>query len=520
MPKKSRVAAVIDIGSSEMRLHIAESGKSEADMVSVRYLEKLIYPLSLGRDTFHAGKMKFEKADRACEVIRNFLQAARTYGVRQLRTIAGTAMREASNADYILDQIKLKTGVEVTVVDDLEEKRQVYKLLSFYAKESLKKSAIVVYTGTGSIGISLFSKGRMPRTWNIRAGSLRMGELFGDKQEYVKDFYLLMEEYLASFTRKLRYELPEKIEHFVVSGTEIEVISKLVMNEAPSFETPLFDVPRDDFEKFYDSIKRKTTEKISTDYGIEIHKAETLLPAACIYHDLISCTDAKAITATCMLPCDVYLFEMLYPKIFSSVERHFDKCTVLSARELAKKYDIDIEHGELVSEYGNMIFDKLKKHHGLGGRDKIFLTVASLLHDVGKSVNDLDHNIISYEIVRRLNLVGLTQSEQEIIALICRYHSGKSPDLEELNYTILDFDTRVRVSKLTAMIRLADALDRSCVRVKFKSLDVKLSEHALNINVSTTENVNLEEWTFKEKSAFFEEVFGIEAVLKVKKLQG
>ena len=520
MPKKSRVAAVIDIGSSEMRLHIAESGKAETDRVSVKYLEKLLYPLSLGRDTFHAGKMKFEKADIACEVIQNFLKAARSYGVKQIRTIAGTAMREALNADYILDQIKIKTGVDVTVVDDLEEKRQVYKLLSFYAKESLKKSAIVVYTGTGSIGISLFSKGRMPRTWNIRAGSLRMGELFGDKQEYIKDFYLLMEEYLASFTKKLRHELPEKIEHFIVSGTEIEVISKLVTNEAPPFEVPLFDVPRDDFESFYDKIKRKTTEKISVDYGIDIHKAETLLPAACIYHDLISCTDAKAITATCLLPCDVYLFEMLYPKIFSSVEKHFDKCTVLSARELAKQYDIDIEHGELVSEYCSLIFDKMKKHHGLGGRDKIFLTVASLLHDIGKSVNDLDHNLISYEIVRRLNLVGLTQDEQEVVALVCRYHSGNSPDLDELNYSRLNFETRVRVSKLTAMLRLADALDRSCVRVKFKSIDAKLSEHILNINVSTTVNVSLEEWTFKEKSGFFEEVFGIKAVLRVKKLQG
>ena len=515
MIKKSHAAAVIDIGSSEMRLHIAEAGVQSTK--TVRYLDRLIYPLSLGRDTFHAGKMNFDKVDKACEIIRNFLYAAKGYGVRNVRTIAGTAMREAENADYILDQIKIKTGVDVQVVDDLEEKLQIYKLLSYYAKESLKKSAIIVYTGTGSIGISLFAKGRMPRTWNIRAGSLRMSELFGDQQEYTKDFYRLMEEYLASFTKKLRAKLPEGIEHFIVSGTEIEAISRLVTNSSPPYDSPLFDVPREDYEEFYDTVKRKTVSRISSDYGIEVHNAESLLPAACIYHDLLGCTEAKAITATCMLPCDAYLFEMLYPKLFASVEKSFDKCTILSARILAKENDIEAEHGELVSEYSNMIFDKLKKLHGLGGRDKVLLTVAALLHDVGKSVNDLDHNLISYEIVRRLNLVGITQKEQEIIALICRYHSGDSPHLEEPNYTNLDFGTRVRVSKLTSMLRLADALDRSSTRIKYKNLDVKLSETALYVTAHTSEYVALEEWTFKEKSGFFQEVFGIKAVLRVKK---
>ena len=519
MKKKSQAAAVIDIGSSEMRLHIAEAGPQNSSDKTVKYLDRLIFPLSLGKDTFHAGKMNFDKVDKACEIIRNFLHAARGYGVKNIRTIAGTAMREAENADYILDQIKIKTGVDVHVVDDLEEKRQIYKLLLYYAKESLKKSAIVVYTGTGSIGISLFAKGRMPRTWNIRAGSLRMSELFGEQQEYTRDFYRLMEEYLASFTKKLRAELPGGIEHFIVSGTEIEAISRLVTNSAPPYDLPLFDVPRDAYEEFYNSVKKKTVGRISSDYGIDMHKAESLLPAACIYHDLLGCTEAKAITVTCMLPCDAFLFEMLYPKLFATVEKAFDKCTVLSARELAKEYDIDAQHGEFVSDYSNMIFDKLKKLHGLGSRDKILLTVAALLHDVGKSVNDLDHNFISYEIVRRLNLVGLTQKEQEIIALICRYHSGKSPDLEEPNYTRLDFGTRVRVSKLTSMLRLADALDRSSTRIKYNSLDVKLSETALLVTIQTSEYVALEEWTFKEKSGFFEEVFGIKAVLRVKKMR-
>jgi len=516
MPKKVQTAAVIDIGSNELRLHIAQAAKTETE--AVKYLESLSYPLSLGRDTFHAGKMSFDKIDKACEVIKNFLQAAKGYGVRNVRTIAGTAMREAENVDFILDQIKIKTGVDVHVIDDLEEKRHIYKLLIFHAEDFLKKSAVIVYIGTGSMGVSLFVDGKMPRTWNIRVGSLRMSELFGDLQEFTREFYRLMEEYLAGITYKLRNELPEGIKHFIVSGPEIELIAKLAIPEGtPPFGVPLFEIPRADFEAFYEKIKRKTSDRIAADYGLDDSMAESLLPAACIYQNLLNCTNASEITASRMLPCDAILFEMLYPKRFASIDKRLDKGTVLSARELALRHGSDISHLEQVREFALMIFDKIKKLHGLGNRDKLLLTAAALLHDIGEFVNPLDHHKISYEMVRRSDIVGLTQGEHEIVALLCRYHSGAAvPDLEEPCYSNLDSSTKVRVSKLAAMLRLADSLDRSHTQ-KCRNIDVKLSDNVLNITAQTDTNAALEQWSFREKGRFFAEVFGIKAVLKIKK---
>ena len=67
MSKKPKtIAAVIDIGSKELRLKIAQCGKE-----GIKYLESLTYNLSLGRDTFDTGKISFEKIDKACDVIKN-----------------------------------------------------------------------------------------------------------------------------------------------------------------------------------------------------------------------------------------------------------------------------------------------------------------------------------------------------------------------------------------------------------------------------------------------------------------
>ncbi|MCL2386975.1 MAG: HD domain-containing protein [Defluviitaleaceae bacterium] len=540
MSKKTPIiAAVIDIGSSELRLHIAQaaaqplfadnmpsglpvrleaSNGSGIQLEAVSYLESLSFPLSLGRDTFHAGKMSFDKIDTACEVIKNFLHVAKGYGVRpqNVRTIASTAMREAANLDYILDQIKIKTGVNVHVMDDLEEKTYICKLLTHYAEDSLKKSAVIVYIGTGSIGVNLFVDGKMPRTWNIRVGSLRMSELFGDLQEYTREFYRLMEEYLAGYTYKLRQELPKGIHHFIVSGQEIDAIANLTTGVVPPLETPLFEIPRNNFQALYDRIKRQTTDRIASTNYLDADKAESLLPAACIYQNLLDCTAADVITASRMLPCDAILFEMLYPKRFAAINKRFEKGTVLSARELAKRHNANIPHSELVRDFAIMIFDKIRKLHGLGNRDEILLTVAAYLHDIGESVNTLDHHKISYGLVRRSDIVGLTQSEQEIVALICRYHSA-TPDLDASCYTILPPETKVRVSKLAAMLRLADSIDRSHTQ-KSNNIDVKLSENSLLITITADKNLALEQWAFAEKGRFFEEVFGIKASLRVRKV--
>jgi len=512
MSKSPKTAAVIDIGSNEMRLHIAQSGKING---FIKYLERLSYPLSLGRDTFHGGKLSFEKVDKACEVINNFKQAALSYGVSQIRTVASTAVREAKNKDYIIDQIKIKTGVDVEVINDNDEKLRIYKLLAIHAEEQLKESTLLVYIGTGSIGVSLFTDGRMPRTWNIRAGSLRMGELFGDLQEYTKDFYKLMEEYLATYTYKLREDLPESINHFIVSGPEVEVMARLVGVEN-LYSTPLFEISRQTFTSLYEKIKRKSTDKIATDYNLNIDKADSLLPAVCTFKDVFGQTNAKSITATCLLPSDAALYELLHPKQFASADKRFEKGAVQSARALCKRHNVNLKHGELVRDFALKIFDKLRKLHGLGARDKLLLTLASLLHDIGACVNTLDHHLISYQIIRHADFVGLIGNEQEIIALICRYHSSNMPKLSESRYANLDPESKVRVSKLAAMLRLSDALDRSHTQ-KYDSIETKITDNALIVTVTTDKDISLEKWSFAKKGRFFAEVFGLKAELKVKK---
>ena len=517
--KKPRIAAVIDIGSNEIKLMIAQASSSEEAEPSgkyqtPKYLENLSYPLGLGRDTFQTGRIGFDKTEKACEIINNYLKVIKDYGVRDAKAIATTAVREAGNMDYILDQIKIKTGLSVHVLDDMEEKNYLYKLLTHCAGEEMLRSAMMVYIGTGNIGVSVIQDGQMPYVRIIKVGSLRMGELFGDLEGYTSDFYLLMEEYLASFTDVLGNEISKDIKYFVASGHEIGLIAELTGVKA---EAPFYNIPRKKILALYNDIKTKSDAQTAADYKIDIERAGLLLPAACIYQNLLGFTGAEQITAARFLPCDAVLYEMLYSKTFMQLNKSQGRSTLLSARALAKRFEANEAHYTHVNGFAMTIFDKMKKIHGLGGREKLLLQTAAILHDTGKFINNREHYRHSCEIIRGSDIAGLSQLETNIVALISLNHSRLTPSTSEPMYAALTVENRVRVSKLAAILRLSDALDRSHTK-KFPPITVKTTTDAMTVHVETDSNAALEQWSFNDKGNFFEEVFGIKAKIKVKRL--
>ena len=511
MHKKEKIelAAVIDIGSGELRLKTAQFSKTR-----IKYLESLTYPLSLGRDTFNTGKIGFDKVEKACDIICNFMIIIREYGITNTRVVATTAVREATNMDYFLDQVKIKTGLNVSIMDDMEEKLYINKLLTRLLKDDVKNSALMVHVGSGNIGLSALESGRIQFTQNIKMGSLRISELFGDIQEYSAEFYIVLEEYLQSFTDMLETVIPVDTKHLIVSGNEITVVSELI----GAAKKGIFSIiPKDKFLEFYNDAKLKTTERAATDYHITQEKAEVLFPAMCIFHNLLQFTQAEKIIAAEIMLSDAILYEMLCPKEFANINKDFCKNTLLTAMALAKKSDAMESHYKQVENFAVKIFDKMKKLHGMGPREKLLLQTAAILHDIGKFINLNSHYKHSYNMISGADITGLNQLETEIVANLALYHSHWAPSPSDENYKRLDLYNRVLVSKLTAILRLADALDRSHTQ-KFDEIEVKITDDELLVTIVTDVNIDLEQWSFINKGAFFEEVFGIKAVIRKKKV--
>ena len=501
--EKSEAIAVIDIGSNGLRLRIAEDRQGR-----IKTLEHINYPLSLGRDTFSGEKINIEHVERTCSSIRNFLNVMAGYGVSRYRAVATTAIRESRNRDYILDQIKIKTGVTLDVLDDDEEKLYLYKLMSGMVGPERLNSALMVYTGAGNIGVSMWSAGKIPYVMNVKIGSLRLSELFEDIQEYSGQFYTVVEEYIHSLTELL--DLPERIDDLIVSGQEAPMIAELTGAKRGK---AYYTIEGKKLEALFEDIKDKTEDRIAEDYNLTREKADALMPTALIYKNLLGLTGSGDIVAPQVFLSDALIFEMLYPDRFAEINREFDKSTLICARTAAEKFGARTEHCKSVERHAVKIFDRMKKIHGMGRRDKLLLQTAAILHDAGKYINLNGHYRHSYAIVKGLPIIGLNRKETEIVAQICLYHSRLTPDAEPEPYLKLDTADRVLVSKLAAIIRLAEALDSSHTQ-KLSDAEAAVNENGLTITAETNDNIDLEIWAFEQKAAMFGDVFGIVASIK------
>ena len=160
----------------------------------------------------------------------------------------------------------------------------------------------------------------------------------------------------------------------------------------------------------------------------------------------------------------------------------------------------------------------MKKIHGLGKRERLLLSLATILHDCGKYISMSNLGECSYNIILYTEIIGLSHIEREMVANVVKFNHLKFTYYDVVTEgSKLDRHSYLIIAKLTAILKLANGLDRSH-KQKFKDIKIGLKEHDLIITVNTNEDITLEKGLLQERSDFFEEVFSIRPVIKQRKM--
>lgn len=510
---RPKVAAVIDIGSSFLSMEVAEAGPGEP-----RELDYLEYPVNLGYETFTHGKVSFKTTEEVAKALEGFLKSARQYGVDDsaIRVTATTALREAGNASYVLDQLKIRTGLDVDVLEDGQEMALIFQevLRRMHEKrQDLIKPFMMAYIGTGSVGIAAVRDGTIFFARNIRVGSLKLSQMLGETGERTPRFYAIIEEYLAALTRLLKDQMQSfRPGRFVVCGKEIELIASLTRTgEQDGMQV----ISRRDLTELYDSVKGLTPAQAAHKFNLREEQGEVLLPSLAIYMTLSEFTNSDAVLSPGVVLVDSILYALLDADGAEDWSRRFEEGIAASAWETARRYQADVNHATAVEGYSLLIFDSLKKIHGFSRRERRLLQAAAILHDIGKFVNSKYHDVYTCHLLLDSNLIGLNSAEMRLVANIARYHSGAVPSQSHAEWAELSPGEQLAAAKLAAILRLADSLDRSHLQ-KFTGVDIRLKDSELVFTGHSDRDTTLEEWTFGYKSEYFTEVFGLRCVLRKK----
>jgi exopolyphosphatase/guanosine-5'-triphosphate,3'-diphosphate pyrophosphatase len=151
------------------------------------------------------------------------------------------------------------------------------------------------------------------------------------------------------------------------------------------------------------------------------------------------------------------------------------------------------------------------------------LEYASLLHDIGYHISYEKHHRHAYYLIKNVQMNGFTEEEVEIMALVTRYHRRSIPKKTHLEFTGHARSVRNRIEWLAAILRVADALDRSHFSV-VSSVKVKSRKKTLTFRVAANNDVEYEIWDARRKCDLFEKLchkeilFESEKVKKIKHL--
>ena len=107
------------------------------------------------------------------------------------------------------------------------------------------------------------------------------------------------------------------------------------------------------------------------------------------------------------------------------------------------------------------LFDQTREIHGLDDGDRELLEYAALLHDIGEHVSHDDHDRHAAYLVAHGQLRGFDPEEILLLTALVRWHRRGEPKANDDLVGELDDDARDRVRRLTALLRIADGLDRS-----------------------------------------------------------
>ena len=501
---------VIHLGSEQSGIQVVEY----QGLHDIKVIEKAFRAVTLGEETFKTGKISYASLSGICDLLKGYRRLFTEYGVRDYRLVATTAIREALNQRYIIDQIKVKTGFQVEVIDMPKEIFYKYcglfKFMDDHKLTNHNGVNLFVDISSGGLGFTLYQDRQILYQQNIHIGALRIKESFQKNQRESIHFHQALSELISSTIEPVKAAVSKhKIQHLVLSGNETDLVLTMMGKKA---EGELLLIEPSDFTALYNQLPLLNIPYLMQAYNLPEARAEIVLPTLMLYQEILTLAEVGKIVIPQISFVDGVTIHHVAEKTQDPFMAAMDEQIVSLAYALARKYAFDVHHAQAVSDRSLLLFDHLTKVHGLGKRERFLLKIAGILHDVGKYINLRSHYLYSYRLIMSSDIFGFSAQEKHVIANLAYYHSKGTPDEGDSHFQLLTEEQKIVISKLVAIIRLADALDRSH-RQKLRDLSVKLKGDEIVIAYDSAEDTSLEEWTFIDQADFFQEVFGIRVIL-------
>ncbi|HLW72336.1 MAG TPA: Ppx/GppA phosphatase family protein [Candidatus Binataceae bacterium] len=500
--------AAIDVGSNSLHMIIADVTRDGR----IDVIDRVKEMVRLGRRSFTTGRLTDEAMEMAVRTLAYFRRLAKLRRVGRMRAVATSAVREAHNRTEFIQRIRRETGIAVEIISGHDEARLIFDA----ARHALGLEGgphLLVDVGGGSVELVLVKDAKPLWLKSVRLGAARLTErfLFDDPPTTAqrKRLHEHLEEEIGGYLRNARKA--GVVRAIGTSGT-INTLVAMARGARGEELGRLHGASASAAEIAAISAQLlEANAALRADLpGIDAKRADQMAAAGMLADFVLRRSGAQELVACTWAMREGLLLGLLRG---NGSGRSTD-ARRRSVQGLAARFLDDNAHGRHVARLALSLFDATALVLGLNGDARELLEYAALLHDVGHAVDHDRHNRHSYYLIKNAELLGFDQDEIDVIALAARSHRKQGGQLDSSELRGLDAGRRRTVRGLAAILRVADALDRSHFGV-VKGLKTRYAPGRMTIEISADpHDGELEIWTCERRTELLEKLLDRRIILQ------
>ncbi|MGH9206250.1 MAG: HD domain-containing protein, partial [Acidimicrobiales bacterium] len=364
----------------------------------------------------------------------------------------------------VLDRIQAETGVAVDVISGSREARLIFNAIR--ASVLIDPApALAIDLGGGSLELMVGDQGGMDWSTSVKLGVGRLtAELVREDPLSSSDAGMLRKR-LAESVHPVAEEIARRAPSQLIgsSGTLCTLARMAASGRNGSVPTSVnqLTVSLGELEEVHDLLLSLTLSERQKLPGLDARRADLVPAGSVLLLGIMEMFGFDRLTVSEWALREGMLLELIGAHDPAELDDDPRALRMSSVRSLCRRCGWHEAHGIQVARLATDLFDKTLPLHRLGLEDRELLEHGALLHDIGEHVASEGHDRHGAYLILNGSLRGFAPEEINLLACLARFHRRGSPKAQFEAFDALSMGWRERVTKLTAILRVADALDRS-----------------------------------------------------------
>ncbi len=463
----------------------------------------------LGENVFVSGRLDPRAARRTLQALSSFKRRADELKVDKMVAFATSALRDASDADDIIQKIRRNVGIDVHIISGREEATLIAEAI--LTREQHPKGTFgLIDIGGGSTEVSVCRDSKVLVCESFPLGVARLQQIFlrtippEDGKQSVKHLRGHVREVLKATVKEDDWP---KAKHVIGSSGTVRALARMCERNTGR------DISLKWLEKLIRTMTPLTLEEIIALPGMDPKRADLMLGGTVVLAETLRALGADSASATEFSLRDGILDQELHLLEPTRVTGRWDMEPFM---EKAVRFGEEPARLRWLVASSLQFFRRLRPLHKLDDKWFAYLALAVMFRNVGRSVSPSGYEAHSAYIVQHAELPLAQAWETDFVAELCFWHSNAKAGLGKLPFQSGDFKSKGSAFlKILAMLRVIDSLD-SAYPKRVEAERIEIRPKSVRLWLTHGDSTELAVLKLQQKKALFEKVFHRELVAQIR----